>query len=166
MVTDAYEGHVRFFTDSECHAFKNNNREIPNGLAVWAGRFTGRSLSAIASEFRMDSPTTQGVARGQVFTILVGHLILQLLCVHAQTAIMSVELTPTELDWDSYLIPLWPPLESKMRKLTWPPKRSFSVVENTNLGNLHYSRLLYRWNVKYGHTVQFAARSTESTAKS
>src|SRR5260370_18363040 len=47
MVNDAYGGRARFFTDLECHAFKANNREIPQGTGVWAGRFTGRTLSAI-----------------------------------------------------------------------------------------------------------------------
>jgi hypothetical protein len=64
MVNDSYEGHVRFFTDAECHAFKSNNRKIPDGTDVWAGRFTGRTLSAIGSEFRLDISNYAGGGPG------------------------------------------------------------------------------------------------------
>jgi hypothetical protein len=154
MVNDSYEGHARFFTAAECHAFKSNNREIPDGTGVWAGRFTGRTLSVIGSEFRLDSPTTQGVAQGHVCTICVGHLILQALSVHKQPDITTVSVAASPINWETLLIQLWPPLKSKTQKLTWPPHHSFALVENANLGNLHYARLIDRWNVTDGHTVK------------
>jgi hypothetical protein len=147
------EGRARFFTDAECHSFKSNNREIPDGTGVWAGRFTGRTLSAIGSEFRLDSPTTQGVARGHVFTVCVGHLILQVLSIHKQPDITTVSVAASPIKWEALLIPLWPPLKPKTQKVTWPPQHNFGLMENLNLGNLHYARLVDRWNVTDGHTV-------------
>jgi hypothetical protein len=153
MVNDSYEGHARFFTDAECHAFKSNNRKIPDGTGVWAGRFTGRTLSAIGSEFRLDSPTTKGVARGHVFTVCVGHLILQVLSLHKQPDIATVAVAASPIKWETLLIPLWPPLKPKTQKLTWPPLHNFALIENLNLGNLHYARLIDKWKVTDGHTI-------------
>jgi hypothetical protein len=157
MVTDACEGRTRFFTDAECHAFKSNNRKIPEGTGVWAGRFTGRTLSAIGSEFRLDSPTAQGVARGQVFTICAGHLILQVLSLHKQPGIASVTVAASLIKWEAFLVLLWPPSIPKTQKLAWPPQYNFALVENPNFGNLHYARLIDRWNVKDGHSLKVSA---------
>ena len=148
-----YEGHVRFFTDAECHAFTSNNRKIPDGTGVWAGRFTGRTLSAIGSEFRLDSPTIQGVARGHVFTVCVGHLILQVLSLHKQLDIMTVTIAASPIKWETLLIPIWPLPKAKTQKLTWPPSHNFALIENLDLGNLHYARLIDRWKVTDGHTI-------------
>jgi hypothetical protein len=153
MVNDSYEGHARFFTDAECHAFKSNNRKIPDGTGVWAARFTGRTLSAIGSEFRLDSPTTKGVARGHVFTVCVGHLILQVLSLHKQPDIATVAVAASPIKWETLLIPLWPPLKPRTQKLTWPPLHNFALIENLNLGNLHYARLIDKWKVTDGHTI-------------
>jgi hypothetical protein len=154
MVNDSYEGHTRFFAAAECRAFKSNNREILDGTGVWAGRFTGRTLSVIGSEFRLDSPTAQGVARGHVCTVCVGHLILQVLSIHKQPDIPSVSVAASPINWETLLVALWPPLKPKTQKLTWPPQHSFALVENLNLGNRHYARLVYRWNVTDGHTMK------------
>ena len=156
MVNDACGGRARFFTDAECRAFKANNREIPEGTAVWAGRFTGRTLSAIGGEFSLDSPTARAVVRGHVFTVCVGHLILQVLSLHAQQPdIKTVNLAAGPVEWEKYLIPLWPPLTPRTQKVSWPPPNSFALVENLNLGNLHYARLIDRWKVTDGHSVIF-----------
>ena len=160
MVNDAFGGRTRFFTDLECHAFKTNNREIPDGTGIWAGRFTGRTLSAIGSEFRLDSPTTQGVARGHVFTVCVGHLILQVLSLHKQSDITTVTVAASPIKWQTLLIPLWPPLNPKTQKITWPPQHNFALNENPNLGNLHYARLIDRWDVKDGHTISSPQKAT------
>jgi len=153
MVCDACGGRARFFTDAECHAFKSNNRQIPDGTGVWAGRFTGRTLSAIGGEFSLDSPTTKGVGRGYVFTVCVGHLIFQVLSLHKQPEIATVTITASPIKWETFLISLWPPLKPKTQKLTWPPQNNFALDENPNLGNLHYARLVDRWNVTDGHSI-------------
>lgn len=153
MINDACGGRPRFFTDDECHAFKENNRAIPEGTGVWAGRFTGRTLSAIGGEFHLDSPTAQSVVRGHVFTVCVGHLILQVLSLHAQPDITKVNLAAGPVKWETFLIPLWPPLTPKTRKLTWPPQHNFALVENLKLGNLHYARLIDRWKVADGYSI-------------
>lgn len=154
MVNDANEGRTRFFTDAECHAFKSGNRKIPDGTGVWAGRFTGRTLSAIGSEFRLDSPTAQGVARGHVFTVCVGHLILQILSLHKKADITSVSVVASKVKWDNFLVSVWPPSKASAQKLVWPPKCSLALVENRNFQTLHYARLLDRWNIQEGHSLR------------
>lgn len=153
MVIDAFEGRARFFTDAERHAFKSNNRAIPDGTGVWAGRFTGRTLSAIGGEFSLDSQTARSVVRGHVFTICVGHLILQVLSLHKLPNITKVSIMPSPVKWELFLISLWPPHPAKNQKVGWPPRHNFALVENLRLGNLHYGRLLDRWKSKDGHTI-------------
>src|SRR5438309_7061435 len=43
MCNDTVDPHPRFFTNAECHAFKQK-RTIPNRTLVFPARFTGRSL--------------------------------------------------------------------------------------------------------------------------
>ena len=159
MVNSAYTSHARFFTDAECHALRSNNRQIPDGTGVWAGRFTGRTLSAIGSEFSLDAPTAKSVAQGHVFNACVGHLILQVLSLHNKPDITSVSVAASPVRWGNFLVQLWPPTKPKNRKITWPPQNSFAIVENLNFGNLHYARLLDRWKVKDGHSVRFLDRA-------
>ena len=162
MVTDACGGRARFFTDTECHAFRSKNREIPDGTSVWAGRFTGRTLSAIGAEFRVDSPTAQGVAHGYVFSICVGHLILQVLSLHKRPDITKLTVAATPIKWENFLTPLWPALEPKTQSITWPPKGSFALVENLNFGNLHYGHLIDRWKAKDGHSISSSQLHSEA----
>ena len=156
MISDACGGRARFFTDAECHAFKANNRAIPDGTGVWAGRFTGRTLSAIGGELRLDSPTEKDVVRGHVFTICVGHLILQLLSLHKRSEVSTVSLMASPVKWDKFLVTLWPPTGPKGQKITWPPQYNFALIENLKLGNLHHARLVDRWKVTDGHTITIA----------
>ncbi|MGB6875259.1 MAG: hypothetical protein WBD87_04425 [Candidatus Acidiferrales bacterium] len=156
MINDACGGRTRFFSDDECHAFKVNNREIPAGTGVWAGRFTGRTLSAIGSEFTLDSETAKGIVRGHIFTVCVGHLILQVLSLHAHSDVTKVNLAADPIKWENFLISLWPPSVPKTYKLGWPPQGSFALVENLKFGNLHYGRLIHRWKVEDGHTLNLA----------
>jgi hypothetical protein len=151
MINDTCGGRPRFFTEDECHAFKTNNRAIPDATTVWAGRFTGRTLSAIGSAFRLDSPTVQGIVTAHAFTLCVGHLILQVLSLHMKPGITKVSLTDTPIMWNEFLISVWPP--PKEQRITWPPKYNFGLVENVKLGNLHYGRLLERWKEGHGYTI-------------
>jgi hypothetical protein len=47
MCNDTVDLHPRFFTEAECHAFKEK-RTIPRGTLVFAARFIGRSLDLTA----------------------------------------------------------------------------------------------------------------------
>jgi hypothetical protein len=155
MVNDAYEMHDRFFTEAERHAFKNDNRAIPNGTGIWATRFDGRVLSSIGSEFKLGLPSDSGLVKGHVYTVTVGHLTLQVLSLHekADRGITRVNVAASPLDWNKILIRLWPPPKNKGESRQWPPKYSVALVENLNFGNLQYGRLVYRFNVPDGHSI-------------
>jgi hypothetical protein len=156
MVNDAYETHDRFFTDAERHAFKNKNREIPQGTGIWAARFDGITLSSIGSTFTLGLPNNSGLVQGHVYTVTVGHLSLQVLSLHekADQGITRVNVAASPLNWDQILIRLWPQPKNKREIRRWPPpKYSCALVENLNFGNLHYARLVYRFNVPDGHSI-------------
>jgi len=155
MVNDAYEKHDRFFTDAERHAFKNDNRAIPNGTGIWAARFDGRTLSSLGSEFKLGVPNNSGLVEGHVYTVTVGHLTLQVLSLHEKVkqGITRVNVAASPLNWDEILIRLWPPPKVKRESRRWPPKYSCALVENLSFRNLHYARLVYRFNVPDGHSI-------------
>lgn len=155
MVNDAYEKHDRFFTDAERHAFKNENRAIPHGTGIWATRFDGRTLSSIGSIFKLGLANRSGLVEGHVYTVTVGHLSLQVLSLHEKgdQGITRVNVAASPLKWDEILIRIWPPPGNKKETRGWPPKYSCALVENPNFGNLHYRRLVYRFNVPDGHSI-------------
>jgi hypothetical protein len=155
MVNDAYEKHDRFFTEAERHAFKNDNRAIPNGTGVWATRFDGRTLSSIGSIFTLGLPNNSQLVEGHVYTVTVGHLSLQVLSLHEKPGqgLTRVNVAASPLKWDEILIRLWPPPTNRKEMRRWPPKYSCALVENLNFGNLHYAHLVYRFNVPEGHSI-------------
>jgi hypothetical protein len=155
MVNDAYEKHDRFFTAAERHAFKNDNRAIPRGTGVWAARFDGRTLSSIGSVLKLGLPDNGGLVDGHLYTVTIGHLSLQVLSLHekAGQGITRVNVAASPLRWDKILVPLWPPHANKKQKRRWPPKYSCALVENLNFGNLYYGRLVYRFNIPDGHSI-------------
>jgi hypothetical protein len=155
MVNDSYEEHDRFFTDAERHAFKNNNRAIPNGTGIWATRFDGRTLSSLGSVFKLGLPGNSGLVDGHVYTVTVGHLSLQVLSLHEKpgNGITRVNVAASPLKWDEILVRVWPPPANKYERRSWPPKYSCALVENLNFGNLHYARLVYRFAVRDGHSI-------------
>jgi hypothetical protein len=167
MVSDAYEKHDRFFTAQERHAFKNDNRKIPKGTGVWAARFDGRTLSSIASTFKMGVPNNAGLVDGHVYTVTIGHLSLQVLSLHekANQGITQINVAASPLNWDEILLPLWPPPANRRESRRWPPpKYSCALVENLNFGNLHYGRLVYRFNIPDGHSMNIVNRPGDGQA--
>jgi hypothetical protein len=167
MVNDAYEDHDRFFTDSERRAFKNDNRAIPNGTGVWAARFCGRTLSSIGSAFKMGILGNTGLVAGHVYTVTVGHLSLQALSLHEAPGlgITQVNVAASPLKWNDILVQLWPPVTNRKEKRKWPPRYSCALVENLSFGNLHYGRLVSRFNVTDGHSIRSRDPLGDSSTK-
>lgn len=148
MVSDAIEPHPRFFTDAECHAFKRD-RTIPQGTEIVAGRFTGRSRDAGGSDFTLLTLDRKQVCRGHAFTVMVGHLVMQVMSMrvepefHGKTIKMACNPGP----WSTSLNQVWPTIH---KRVEWPPSESFSTIS----GPHHYANFRYRWKGSTGHEVR------------
>jgi hypothetical protein len=84
MCSDTVDVHPRFFTESECHRFKQR-WAIPDRTLVFAARFTGRSLDSNGVDFTLIEPKTgELLVRGHVYNVMVGHVVLQVLSWHPE----------------------------------------------------------------------------------
>jgi hypothetical protein len=147
IVNDTVESHQRFFTEAECHAFKRD-RTMPNGTQIVAGRFTGRSLDADGNDFTLLVPGGKLILRGHVFTVMVGHLVMQVMSMHVEPEFhgKTVKMECNPGPWDTGLIQIWPKIRNSVE---WPPPVSFSTVN----GPTHYANFRYRWRRDSGHKV-------------
>lgn len=148
MVNDTVESHQRFFTEAECHAFKRD-RTLPDGTQIVAGRFTGRSLDADGNDFTLITPDSKLIVRGHVFTVMVGHLVMQVMSMHVEPEFhgKTVKMECNPGPWDTGLIQIWPKIRNSVE---WPPPVSFSTVN----GPKHYGNFRYRWRRDSGHEVR------------
>jgi hypothetical protein len=72
MCSDTVVAHPRFFSESECHTFKQK-RTIPDRKFVFAARSTGRSLDSNGVDFTLVEPNTGRVlVRGHIYNVMVG----------------------------------------------------------------------------------------------
>ena len=114
---------------------------MPHGIEVVIGHFTGRSLDAGGSDFTAMGTDQKLVARGHVFTMMVGHVVMQVISMrvepHAQDKTIRIASSPGP--WSSTLIQMWPKV---YKKVDWPPAESFSTVN----GLYHYGNFKFRWN--------------------
>jgi hypothetical protein len=119
--------HPRFFTESECHAFKQK-RTIPDRTGVFAARFTGRSLDSNGVDFTLIKPNTvELLVRGHAYTVMVVRVVLQVLSSHPepQHKEKNIRLRAADGPWDKLTIQVWP-IEKKLAN--WPPPMSLSTV--------------------------------------
>jgi hypothetical protein len=138
----------RFFTDSECHTFKET-RKIPQRTLVFAARFTGRSLDSQGSVFTLTEPGTDRVlVRGHSYTIMVGHVVLQVLSWHPERDHLDKIVRMKSVDgmWDKLTIQVWP---FENASLNWPPPMSLS----TNQDVTHYGYFRERFKRTSGHEL-------------
>jgi hypothetical protein len=148
MCIDTLDARPRFFTESECKAFRQK-RTIPDRTLVFAARFTGRSLDTNGVEFTLIEPGTGDLlVRGHVFTVMVGHLVLQVLSWHPepQHKDKTVRLRATDGPWDRLAIQVWP---NEKKVQNWPPVMSLSTV----VGVTHYGYFRERFRSEKGHEL-------------
>ena len=140
--------HPRFFTESECHAFKQK-RTIPDRTLVFVARFTGRSLDSNGADFTLIEPETgELLVRGHVYTLMVGHVVLQALSWHPEPQHQDkiIRIRAADGPWDKLAIQVWP-IERK--SANWPPPMSLSTV----VGVTHYGHFRTRFGNEKGHLL-------------
>lgn len=127
MCIDTVEARPRFFTDAECHVFKRK-RTIPDRTRVFAARFTGRSLDLNGAGFTLIEPGTKELlARGQVFNVMVGHAVLQVLSWRPEPGYedKDVPILAASGPWDRLTVQVWPIMK---KSVNWPPPASLSTA--------------------------------------
>jgi hypothetical protein len=152
MCNDTVDVHPRFFTDAECRSFKVS-RTIPDTTLVFAADFTGRSLDSNGVDFTLIEPET-GVllVRAHVYTIMVGHAVLQVLSWHPEPQHKDniIRFKPFDGPWDKLTIQVWP---IQRKYVNWPPPMSLSTV----VGAAHYGYFRTRFKNDKGH-VRFTPK--------
>jgi hypothetical protein len=143
---DTVYAHPRFFTEAECHAFKQK-RTIPDRTLVFAARFTGRSLDSNGVDFTMIEPGTSTLlVRGHVYNVMVGHVVLQVLTWHPEPQHKDkiIRIKAADGPWDKLTIQIWP---IQKRSINWPPPMSLTTV----VGVTHYGHFRTRFKNETGH---------------
>lgn len=139
MILDSVRGHVRFYSPSECEELKIG--KIPASTAVWLGRYLGSSLHGDGATFSILSDGRK-IGEGCVNTILIGHLILQVLTTHVSrddhTHMLTIHRDILQ-KWSGLLIQVRP-IAAKAAQ--WPPRDSFS-----NYGRFPFGSLVNRFRV-------------------
>jgi len=148
MVNDAVDTHQRFFTEAESHTFKKTRR-IPASTLVFAARFTGRSLDSHGADFTLIDPESKKLlVRGHSYTVLMGHLVLQVLGWHREPEYKNKEIrfAVAPGPWNQLAIQIWP---FKVRSLDWPPPKSLTTI----VGVTHYGHFRTRFKHEKGHVL-------------
>ncbi len=148
MCNDTVDVHPRFFTEAECHAFKQK-RTIPDRTLVWVARFTGRSLDSNGVDFTLINPKTgELLVRAHVYTVMVGHVVLQVLSwrPEPQHEDKIIRFRAADGPWDRLTIQVWP---IGKKSVNWPPAMSLSTV----FGVTHYGYFRARFKNEKGHVL-------------
>lgn len=144
MVFDSIKGRQSpdvFYTREECLAM-HERLEIPNRTRVFIGRIDGSHLGAYGTD--LGKLTTDGSpsGKGMAFTLIVGHLVIQVVTIHNAEAFKDVEITGVETkgeNWDEVLMSIWP---EERTAAVWPPKSTFTLSGQNNI-----EHLMDRWRI-------------------
>jgi hypothetical protein len=123
------------------------SRRIPSRTFVWLGRSLDLGLAAYSTAthftiFSLRRPySLKESPLGQVSTILVRNLAIQVMTVHAPAEYSdgAIDIRPPEGPWDQLLVSIWPP--SRMRY--WPPTLAF----HASIPLLDFDTLTNRWKM-------------------
>lgn len=140
MCNDSIDVRPRFFTDAECHVFREK-RIIPTTTSVFASRFAGRSLDSNGADFTLIDPNTkQLLLRAHVYNIMVGHVVLQVLSwrPEPQHENKNLLVKATNGPWPMLAIQIWP---IQKNSVAWPPRLSLSTLA----GFTHYGHFRARF---------------------
>lgn len=141
MVAEAIDPtRTPFYQKSERLELRYNS-VMPAATTVWLGRFSGSSLLAQGTDIWID--IAEGLPKtpnGYVSTILVGHLVVQILSIRISPKYgdRTITIRPNAGPWGKLLVAIWP----IHREISWPPDFTFSLR-----GNFPIDLLRRRWKI-------------------
>jgi hypothetical protein len=131
---------IPFYGESERTGIKPPSCLLPVRTAVWIARFAEKGFHAGGTDIWGAIDKIPKAMHGNVTTIVVGHLVLQVRTMHVpvqfSTFVLNVE--GNAWNWDSSLLQIWP----VFGRVSWPPALSFTTTMPNHLG-----RLVNRWKV-------------------
>jgi hypothetical protein len=129
---------ARCYSFSDCEALRLKS-SIPPHTRVWIGRFSESGLLGHGAQYVIEVGERPVVSHGCVATIIVGHVILQILSAYSPSEYsrQDLEVRCRLGPWNDSLISIWPARGT----ILWPPSLSLT---NDN-GPLSYLRLRDRW---------------------
>jgi hypothetical protein len=148
MCQDTLGHSSRFFRADECHAFKRQ-RTIPNRTIAFVAHYDGSSLDSNGTDFTLVGATPDELlARGHIYTVMVGHAVVQVLSMHEESAWREgrIEMRAGDGPWDKLEMQIWP-IEN--RSIVWPPPMSLSIQMNET----HYGHFRSRFRQGTGHRL-------------
>jgi hypothetical protein len=130
----------RFYRPEIRKAFKMD-LAIPADTRIWMGRYSGSGLYGAAADMQFNVSGVTSPGYGNVATMIIGHLVLQVLslAIPTETPDGIIRISQRADLWDSLLFLLWP----YERPIMWPPARTFS----DNPDHHPLTRLRDRWRV-------------------
>lgn len=141
MIVDAMNRQRPQFYSIDERISLRTQLSIPTRTTIWLGRHSGSSFHAGGTDVWLDKGEVSKVAQGCVTTVIIGHLAIQSISVHA--------LRPEHFNepfqniaiklgfWSQLLCSVWPP---DGKQLGWPPPLTF-----TTRGRLSIAGLMDRW---------------------
>jgi hypothetical protein len=159
MVNDTIY-HERFYTREECVAFYKDVT-FPFGIQVTTAYFNGSDQDANGYDVQLGRTLEEMEARGNVFVILVGHLILEVVAMHLKPddAKKHVKFGSLPGRWQHSTHQLWPILQPSV---DWPPALGYSQYREDVL---NYAYFRARWKNPDGHTITVRTPKTPDEAE-
>jgi hypothetical protein len=149
MVLDGVNAKNRghFFTRNECEALRLERR-IPDKTVVEIGAYVRKGYSADGTIVSLDFPNAPKAAKASVSTLVIGHLVIQVVTVHHEPEHENDPVGTVEIgdgEWDKLLLRIWP---VGTQPVSWPPQATFD-----NSGPRSIATLQNRWRMGKDATV-------------
>jgi hypothetical protein len=132
---------IPFYSESERMAMKPPLRSLPVGTIVWIGRLSVKGFHAELGDTFGKINNIPKAFHGCVTTIIVGHLVIQVMTMHVLAMFATTRIRPESKPgaWDINLLEIWPVFGNK----SWPPTFSFALEGTTN----HIGTLVNRFKI-------------------
>jgi hypothetical protein len=114
-----------FYDREERFGLKPPSSLFPVRTSVWIGRLSSKNFHAGGTELWRQEGGIVGAVHGCVTTIVVGHLVIQLLTVHSLVIFATRPLTFECIAgaWPENLLDIWPVFGTRQ----WPPRLAFDL---------------------------------------
>jgi hypothetical protein len=132
---------IPFYSESERRGMKPPSSFHPVGTLTWIGRLSVKGFHAGVTDTFGEINGIPKAFHGCVTTIIVGHLVIQLVTKHvlAMFATSGVQLGCKPGAWDKNLLEIWPVWGNK----SWPPPATFRLEGTTH----HIGALVNRYKM-------------------
>jgi hypothetical protein len=132
VIESANRQRALFYDSDERTEIKSSS--IPTGTLAWLGRLSAKAFHAGGTDIWGDVETIPKGFHGSVTTIIMGHLVIQILNGHTppQFGQTALRINPKDGAWNVNLVDIWP----TTKDLHWPPAVSFSLGKQNSIGSL------------------------------